>query len=98
MLIKLGQELRANFKRTTAAVLKITGRGTLLQDNPVLKRSIGVRNPYVDPINLIQIEILKRLRRRYASKANAKTRIKIHNLDFFFCLFFIILYKRNIIL
>ena len=31
-------------------------------DNPVLRRSIDVRNPYVDPINLVQVELLRRLR------------------------------------
>ena len=30
--------------------------------NPVLRRSIDVRNPYVDPINLVQVELLRRLR------------------------------------
>ena len=34
----------------------------LVDDNPVLRRSIDVRNPYVDPINLVQIELLARLR------------------------------------
>ena len=37
------------------------GRDTLLADNPVLRRSIDVRNPYVDPINLVQVELLRRL-------------------------------------
>ena len=39
-------------------------RGTreLVADNPVLRRSIDVRNPYVDPINLVQIELLRRMR------------------------------------
>ena len=32
------------------------------RDNPVLRRSIDVRNPYVDPINLLQVELLRRLR------------------------------------
>ena len=40
----------------------MTGHAELLEDNPVLKRSIGVRNPYVDPINIVQVEILSRLR------------------------------------
>ena len=47
---------------TAAEVLRVTGRGELLDDNPVLRRSIGVRNPYVDPINLVQVELLRRLR------------------------------------
>ena len=38
------------------------GRRELLDDNPVLRRSIDVRNPYVDPINLVQVELLRRLR------------------------------------
>ena len=33
-----------------------------LERNPVLRRSIDVRNPYVDPINLVQIELLRRMR------------------------------------
>ena len=41
----------------------MTGQAELLTENPVLRRSIDVRNPYVDPINLVQAEILCRLRR-----------------------------------
>jgi phosphoenolpyruvate carboxylase len=40
----------------------VTGHRALLEDNPVLRRSIDVRNPYVDPINLVQIALLRRLR------------------------------------
>ena len=46
----------------TAAVLRVTGHDELLQDNPVLRRSIDVRNPYVDPINVLQVELLHRMR------------------------------------
>ena len=38
----------------------VTGHQQLLADNPVLRRSIDVRNPYVDPINLLQVELLRR--------------------------------------
>jgi phosphoenolpyruvate carboxylase len=55
------ESLRARLGQTTNAVLAITGRDTLLADNPVLRRSIAVRNPYVDPINLVQVELLRRL-------------------------------------
>ena len=48
--------------KTSAAVLAVAGRRELLDDNPVLRRSIDVRNPYVDPINLVQVELLHRLR------------------------------------
>ena len=59
----LGEDLRGRLDRTAATVLATTGRGHLLADNPVLRRSIDVRNPYVDPINLVQVELLRRLRR-----------------------------------
>ena len=48
--------------RAVDAVLAVTGHHVLLEANPVLRRSIDVRNPYVDPINLVQVELLRRLR------------------------------------
>jgi phosphoenolpyruvate carboxylase len=51
------------FERTRAAVLRITGQTELLENNPVLARSIRLRNPYVDPMSLIQVELLRRKRR-----------------------------------
>jgi phosphoenolpyruvate carboxylase len=59
----LGDRIQHAFNQTIARVLEVRGRTMLLEDHPVLRRSIGVRNPYVDPINLLQIEILHRLRR-----------------------------------
>ena len=60
----LGAELRSRLARAGSAVLEIAGHTRLLEENPVLRRSIDVRNPYVDPINLIQVELLRRLRQR----------------------------------
>jgi phosphoenolpyruvate carboxylase len=62
----LGESLRRRLEHTTHHVLQVTGREQLLDDNPVLRRSINVRNPYVDPINLVQVELLRRLRRSAA--------------------------------
>jgi phosphoenolpyruvate carboxylase len=59
----IGSDLRERLARATDAVLAVTGHARLLDDNPVLQRSIDVRNPYIDPINLIQVEVLSRLRR-----------------------------------
>jgi phosphoenolpyruvate carboxylase len=50
------------YHRTVQAVLRITGQTELLQSNPVLARSIKLRNPYVDPMHLIQVDLLKRKR------------------------------------
>jgi phosphoenolpyruvate carboxylase len=61
-LRSIGAELAARFAATEAAVLAALGRRSLLEDSPVLARSIAVRNPYVDPLNLLQAALLRRLR------------------------------------
>lgn len=58
----LGAELRERLAGAIACVLDVTGQSGLLESNPVLRRSIDVRNPYVDPINLVQVELLRRVR------------------------------------
>lgn len=50
------------FGRTRAALLRVTGQRELLQENPVLARSIRLRNPYVDPMSLLQVHLLRRKR------------------------------------
>ena len=54
--------LETEFERSRASVLALTGRKVLLEGQPWLERSIRVRNPYVDPLNLIQVETFRRLR------------------------------------
>jgi phosphoenolpyruvate carboxylase len=54
--------IRDEFERSMQMVLRVTGQTELLQDNPVLARSIRLRNPYVDPMSLIQVELLRRKR------------------------------------
>jgi phosphoenolpyruvate carboxylase len=55
-------KLKAEFERTLAAVLAVTGQRELLETNQVLARSIRLRNPYVDPMSLIQVDLLRRKR------------------------------------
>jgi phosphoenolpyruvate carboxylase len=50
------------FERTRRGVLRLTGQTRLLERNPVLARSIRLRNPYVDPLSLIQVALLRRKR------------------------------------
>ena len=52
----------AEFHRTVRAVLAVTRQKELLQTNHVLANSIRLRNPYVDPMHLIQVDMLKRKR------------------------------------
>jgi phosphoenolpyruvate carboxylase len=58
----IGVDLRGRLERAVHAVLSVTAESDMLASNPVLRRSIDVRNPYVDPINLVQVELLRRLR------------------------------------
>jgi phosphoenolpyruvate carboxylase len=52
----------AEYDRTLKAVLAVTHQSELLQSNVVLARSIKLRNPYVDPLSLLQVDLLRRKR------------------------------------
>jgi len=54
--------LEAEFARTEAAILAVTGQKQMLGNEPVLLRSVQLRNPYIDPLNYIQVEMMRRLR------------------------------------
>jgi phosphoenolpyruvate carboxylase len=59
---RIYSEFEAEYHRTVKAVLAITSQTELLGNNPVLARSIKLRNPYVDPMHLIQVDLLRRKR------------------------------------
>lgn len=59
---QLGEEVRNLHTLTEKAVLNLTNQTTLSEKNELLKRVLHVRNPYVDCMNVLQVEILKRLR------------------------------------
>lgn len=54
--------IQEEFHRTREWILRLTGQKDILDGEPVLQRSIRLRNPYVDPLNFIQVELLRRLR------------------------------------
>ena len=54
--------LQAEWQATVDGLLAITGQSRLLADNPLLARSIRHRFPYLDPLNHLQIELIRRLR------------------------------------
>ena len=54
--------IRAEFDRTVAHVLALKQEQALLDSDPALQRSILLRNPYVDPMSLLQIDLLQRWR------------------------------------
>jgi phosphoenolpyruvate carboxylase len=54
--------LEAELQRTTEELVLIGGGGRLLDAEPVLQASIDRRNPFVDPLSFVQVELLRRLR------------------------------------
>ena len=60
-LIALGEELQAGLTQAKEAVQKISGH-ELLYNNPALQHSIMRRNPYIDPLHITQVELMRRLR------------------------------------
>ncbi|MGA1983570.1 MAG: phosphoenolpyruvate carboxylase [Acidobacteriaceae bacterium] len=62
--------LLAEFELTQRMVLAVLGQSRLLQTNTVLEHSIRLRNPYVDPMSLVQVELLRR--KRAAIKSGAE--------------------------
>jgi phosphoenolpyruvate carboxylase len=75
--------MRAEWQRADAALSLITGEKTRLQSNPSLARSIEHRFPYLDPLNHLQVELMRRYRQRPANgtapdAAEARLRRGIH--------------------
>ncbi len=60
-LIALGKELQAGLVQAKEAIQKISGH-ELLYNNPALQHSIMRRNPYIDPLHITQVELMRRLR------------------------------------
>jgi len=69
--------IAAEHERAVRGVLAVLDRDRLLADNPVLARSIALRNPYVDPISLLQVRLLRRLRANPEDHALVRTAIRL---------------------
>jgi phosphoenolpyruvate carboxylase len=54
--------ISAEFDRTEEHILAVTGQRRILEHNPTLRQGIASRNPYVDPLNFIQVSLLRKLR------------------------------------
>jgi phosphoenolpyruvate carboxylase len=64
--------LEREYRDTVDALLRIRSTDMLLSDNPVLRSAIGLRNPYVDPLSLIQIAMLRRKRQAHLSERDGE--------------------------
>jgi phosphoenolpyruvate carboxylase len=81
-LVEDGSQARSIFDRIRCAwlqtqerLLELTGETRLLENNPALDASIRLRLPYIEPLNLLQVELLKRHR---AGEDDARVREGIH--------------------
>jgi phosphoenolpyruvate carboxylase len=68
--------LKAEFARTESAILEITGEREVLGREPVLLRSVQLRNPYIDPLNYLQVEMMRRRRARSAPPPDEEEAIR----------------------
>jgi len=62
--------LKSQFDRTQEMIMLITDQKEILENNEMLQRSIQLRNPYVDPLSYIQIELLRRLHAKNFSESD----------------------------
>jgi phosphoenolpyruvate carboxylase len=67
-LSELGVELQAGLNQAIDTLKRISGE-ELLAKIPVLRRSIDVRNPYVDPLHIAQVELMRRVRKFQSGEA-----------------------------
>jgi len=58
--VRLFERLEAEFDATVSAILRIRESDALARDTPVIQSAIMLRNPYVDPLSLIQVSLLRR--------------------------------------
>ena len=67
----LFNRIETAWQRRTIRLLDITGQARLLEKHPALDASIRLRLPYIEPLNLLQVELLKRHR---AGESDARVR------------------------
>jgi phosphoenolpyruvate carboxylase len=66
------EDLKRAYELTRDMMLLITQQKRILDNNETLQRSIELRNPYVDPMSYMQVELLKRLRREGLSESERR--------------------------
>jgi len=61
---RIYRRIREEYELTVRMVLEVTGQRELLDNSPVLQRSVRLRNPYVDPMSYLQVRLLRERRAR----------------------------------
>jgi len=73
---KIFGEIEGSYQRTCEQILQVTQQRQLMDNAPTLKRSVARRNPYVDPLNFIQVSLLQTLRQTDASSDEEKNLLR----------------------
>jgi phosphoenolpyruvate carboxylase len=73
--------IAADFAAARRAILFITGQQELLENSPVIRRSIEVRNPYTDVLNLVQVELMRRDRAREGASDGEVRRLLLQSIN-----------------
>ncbi|MBE8166853.1 MAG: phosphoenolpyruvate carboxylase [Shewanella sp.] len=68
----LGHTLRERLERGAATLLELSGSDSLMSMTPWSRESIKLRNPYVDPLHFLQVELLARTRKEDAASENVE--------------------------
>jgi phosphoenolpyruvate carboxylase len=74
--VQLVDQLVREYERAVEALLLIRGHRRLLDDSPVLQSAIELRNPYVDPLSLLQISLLRRKRLGPSDSKNTDEKVE----------------------
>jgi phosphoenolpyruvate carboxylase len=73
----LGLQLRTDLANLSQLILDIKGQHKLLDHDPQLQSTLSVRKPYVDPLNFLQVELLKRERNAGSISAELERALKV---------------------
>ncbi|HEY7773232.1 MAG TPA: phosphoenolpyruvate carboxylase [Marinagarivorans sp.] len=73
----LGEQLRGDLAELGEIILQLKGQENLLDHDPDLQSTLSVRKPYVDPLNFLQVELLKRERKAGSISADLERALKV---------------------
>jgi phosphoenolpyruvate carboxylase len=79
MRSRIWTRIAREHEKATAQILLLTDQPRILERDPVLRRSIDRRNPYVDPISIAQVELLKRHRATGSSEETLRAILRTIN-------------------
>lgn len=73
----LGEQLRSDLAALGELILELKGQEKILDHDPQLQSTLSVRKPYIDPLNFLQVELLKRERKAGSISADLERALKV---------------------